>query len=257
MRRFEDKVVVVTGASSGIGAAAARRIGAEGGRVVLAARDEERLAAVAADIAQSGSEALIVPCDVDDPGHAQHIVDLATARFGGVDLAFDNVGAMSELGPVEGLSLDGWERAIRTNLTSAFLAARAQVPAMRARGGGSIVFTGTFVGQTAALPGMAAYTAAKAGLLALARTLAMECAPAGIRVNVLVPGGVETPMGAPFVGTPEARAAIERLHGLGRIAQPEEVAAAALFLLSGDASFVTGATLFADGGASVHRSMGA
>lgn len=257
MTRMNEKTAIVTGASSGIGAAAARRFAEEGASVVLAGRDHRRLGEVVASITSAGGRALAVPGDVRDPEYAAHLVEAAHTAFGGVDVAFNNAGAMSELGPVESLSLEGWEEAIRVNLTSAFLAARAQVPAMRARGGGAILFTSTYVGDTAALPGMGPYVAAKAGLLALARTVAAEGAPAGIRANVLIPGGVETPMGAPFVATPESRAAIEGLHALGRLGTPVEIANAAVFLLSDEASFVTGTGFYVDGGASFHRAIGA
>src|SRR5690606_31536870 len=126
------------------------------------------------------------------------------------------------------------------NLTSAFYAAKYQVPAMLAHGGGSQIFTSTFVGYTAGMPGMAAYAASKAGLIGLAKSLAAELGPRGLRVNALLPGGVDTPMGRVVANTPEARAFVESLHALKRIATPEEIAPSVLYLASDASRFTTG-----------------
>jgi NAD(P)-dependent dehydrogenase (short-subunit alcohol dehydrogenase family) len=183
------------------------------------------------------------------------LVELATQRFGGLDVAFNNAGIVGAMGPVAELSLDSWHEAIDTNLTSAFLAAKYQVPAMVDRGGGSLIFTSTFVGYTVGMPGMAAYAAGKAGLIGLTQVLAAEYGAKGVRVNALLPGGTDTPASitnAPGAG-PEVLAFVEGLHALKRMARPEEIARSALYLASDASSFTTGTALLADGGVSINR----
>ncbi|TIV69381.1 MAG: SDR family oxidoreductase, partial [Mesorhizobium sp.] len=171
--------------------------------------------------------------DVRDEAYAKALVDLAVEKFGGLDIAFNNVGAVGQMGSISELSLDGWRETPDTNLTSAFLGAKYQVPAMIERGGGSLIFTSTFVGHTVGMPGMTSYAASKAGLIGLTQVLAAEYGPQGLRVNALLPGGTDTP--AATFKTPESRAFVESLHALKRVAEPEEIARSALFLAS-DAS---------------------
>jgi NAD(P)-dependent dehydrogenase (short-subunit alcohol dehydrogenase family) len=156
---------------------------------------------------------------------------------------------------VPGLSVAGWHDTIDTNLTSAFLGAKYQVPAMIARGGGSIVFTSSFVGNTVGFPGMGAYAAAKAGLVGLTQVLAAEFGANGIRANAILPGATDTPANhANLPGAPEGtRAFIEGLHALKRLGRPEEIAQAALHLASDASSFITGVALLVDGGVSITR----
>jgi len=248
--RFEDQTVIVTGASSGIGAAAARRFAAEGANVVLCARGEERLEEVAAAI---GERALIVAGDVADEEVAQKTVALAEERFGGVDVAILNAGTLGEMGPVQEVSAEGWRNTLATNLDGAFFGVKHALPAMARRGRGAFVFTSAFVGATLGFPGMAAYAAAKAGVVGLMRVVAVEGASAGIRSNAILSGGVDTPMGRTVASTPESLGFVEGLHALKRIATPDEIAAVALFLASPEASFVTGAALAADGGLTITR----
>jgi NAD(P)-dependent dehydrogenase (short-subunit alcohol dehydrogenase family) len=157
------------------------------------------------------------------------------------------------MGPVYDLSLSGWRETLDTNLTSAFLGAKYQIPAMIARGGGSIIFTSTFVGHTLGFPGMAAYAASKAGIVGLTRVLAAEFGAKAIRANAILSGGVDTPMGRVVVNTPEARSFVESLHALKRITSPEEIARSALYLASDASSFVTGTAFAVDGGVSITR----
>jgi NAD(P)-dependent dehydrogenase (short-subunit alcohol dehydrogenase family) len=189
--------------------------------------------------------------DVREEAYAEALVDLATERFGGLDIAFNNAGSVGEMAPVSDLSLQGWRDAIDTNLTGAFLGAKYQIPAMIERGAGSVIFTCTFVGHTVGMPGMTAYAASKAGLIGLTQVLAAEYGPKGVRVNALLPGGADTP--ALTATTPEQRAFVEGLHALKRIARPEEIARSALYLASDASSFTTGAALLADGGVSINR----
>ncbi|SOD99519.1 SDR family oxidoreductase [Caenispirillum bisanense] len=253
--QLSDKVVIVTGASSGIGRAAATLFAAEGARLVLAGRREGPLADLARSLDPTGARVVEVAGDVTREDVAARLVAVAVERFGGLDAAFNNVGDTGMAAPIPDLSLADWRAVVEANLTSAFLAAKTQIPALLARGGGALLFTGTFVGHTVGFPGLTAYGAAKAGVLGLMRGLAAEYGAQGIRVNALLPGGTDTPMFAAGLPEPaaESRAFIENLHGLKRIAAPEEMARAALFLLSDAASFVTGATLLADGGLSVTR----
>lgn len=254
MKALQDKVALVTGASSGIGLATARLFAREGAKVVVAARRQAELNALVDRIVTEGGEAVALSGDVRDEAYAQALVDLATKRYGGLDVAFNNAGTLGEVVPMPQLTREAWQHTLDTNLTSAFLGARHQVPAMVKRGGGALIFTSSFIGHTVGFPGMAAYAAAKAGLIALAQVTAAEFGAQRIRANALLPGGTDTPMAAPLTGTPQARAALESLFALKRIAAPEEIAQAALFLASDASSFVTGTALLADGGVSINRS---
>lgn len=255
MDQLINKVAIVTGASSGIGLAAARLFAAEGAKVALSGRRQEALDAVVAQIADAGGQAVAVAGDVRDEDVARRLVETAEERFGRLDVAFNNAGSSGAMGPVADVTLEGWHETLDTNLTSAFLLAKHQVPAMLRAGGGSLIFTSSFVGHTVGFPGLAAYASAKAGLIGLAQVLAAEHGPQGIRANVLLPGGTDTPSNhanAPGAG-PGVRNFIEGLHALKRLGEPEEIARAALFLASDASSFVTGTALRADGGVSITR----
>ncbi|MQP64759.1 glucose 1-dehydrogenase [Niveispirillum sp. SYP-B3756] len=253
MTQLAGKVAIITGASSGIGQAAARLFARQGARLVLVARREAALAELAAEISAAGSEAALVPGDVAEEATAAAAVKMAVERFGGLDIAFNNAGTMGESAPLTGLSVENWRYVLDVNLTSAFLAARYQVQAMLERGGGSLIFTSSFVGHTVGFPGMAAYAASKAGLGGLVQVIAAEYGPHNIRANALLPGGTDTPMGRAAAATPEARQYVEGLHALKRLAEPMEIAQAALYLASDGASFVTGTSLLVDGGVSISR----
>ncbi len=247
---LKDKTIIITGASSGIGAATARRCAAAGANLVLGARRGDRLEALVEEIAHPPGRAVSLAGDVRSEDYAAALVDRALAEFGGLHGAFNNAGALGELGPIAEMTTENWREVVDVNLTSAFFGARRQLAAMRERGGGSVVFTSSFVGHTIGLPGMGAYAAAKAGLIGLAQVLAVEHGASGIRVNALLPGGTLTEMAG---DDPAAHDAVRGLHALKRMAAPEEIAEAALFLLSDRSSFVTGGAMIVDGGNSIFK----
>lgn len=254
MGLLKDKVAIITGASDGIGYESARLFAREGAAVVAVARREDRLNALVAEIEQKGGRAAAVAGDVRDEHCAQAAVAVAEQRFGGLDIGFYNAGTMGALGSVADISIEGWQETLDINLTGAFLTARHQIPALQKRKGASLIFTSTFVGPKLGLPGMAAYASAKAGLVGLMHVLAAEYGPQGIRVNALMPEGTETAMGRAATPTPEQQSFVENLHALKRRAQPDEIARSALYLASDMASFVTGTTLYVDGGVGITRS---
>lgn len=253
MARLSGKTAIITGASSGIGLEAAKLFASEGAKVVLAARRQKALDDVVAHIKDAGGTALAIAGDVTDERYARELVSAAKRDFGGLDIAFNNAGTLGAGGEIDAITLEGWNDTLTTNLTSAFLGAKYQVPAMIERGSGSIVFTSSFVGHTIGLPGMAAYGASKAGLIGLAHVLSSQYAPKGVRVNVLAAGGTATPMSKQFIDSKETEAFVCSMHALKRMAEPIEIARAALFLASNDASFVTGSVFYADGGVSTSK----
>ena len=184
--------------------------------------------------------------DVRDEALARDAVTAAVERFGGLDIAFNNAGAMGPSRPLHEIEPQEWQDVLQANLTSAYLGARHQISPCW-RGGGSLIFTSTFVGYTAGFPGMGAYAASKAGLIGLTQVIASEYGARGIRANALLPGGTDTPMGRD-AGSPEARAYVENLHALKRLATPAEIARSALYLASDASSFTTGTALLVDGG---------
>lgn len=247
---LSGKTIIITGASSGIGAAAARIFHANGANLVLAARRADKLSNVLNSLPDGPDGARISAGDVQDEDFNKSLVEIARAEFGGLDGAFNNAGTLGDIGPVPDMSLANWNEVISVNLTSGFLAAKHQIPAMKETGGGSIVFTSSFVGHTIGLPGMAAYAASKAGLIGLMQVLATEHGPDGIRINALLPGGTKTDMAG---SDPAYHEFVAGLHALKRMAEPEEIAATARFLLSDEASFATGNAMLCDGGNSINK----
>ena len=253
MNSLTGKVALVTGASSGIGRAAAKLFAKEGARVVIGARRAAGLDHVVAEIEASGGRAVALPGDVRDEAYAQALVDLAESKFGGLDIAFNNAGTMGAMGPTIDVSAAAFTDTIAINLTAAFLGAKYQLPAMLRRGGGSLIFTSSIAGHTVGFPGVASYCASKSGLIGLTQSLAAEFGPKNIRVNAILPGAVDTPLYRQMNATPEAQSFIAGLHALKRVSSPEEIAEAVLYLASEQASFMTGAALVVDGGTSINR----
>ncbi|MBY5933174.1 SDR family oxidoreductase [Tateyamaria omphalii] len=247
---LHGKTIIITGASSGIGAAAAKIFAAQGARLVLGARRGELLEKIANEILADGGEAEFVTGNVEECGYAEELVKCAEKHFGSLDGAFNNAGVTGDMGPIPDMDESNWHKVLAVNLNSGFYAAKYQIPAIRKRGGGSLVFTSSFVGHTIGLPGMGAYAAAKAGLIGMTQVLAAEHGPENIRVNALLPGGTKTPMAGEDAGFHEV---VRGFHALKRMAEPSEIAQAALFLLSDHASFVTGSAMIADGGNSINK----
>ncbi|HZG95138.1 MAG TPA: glucose 1-dehydrogenase [Mycobacteriales bacterium] len=248
MARFESKVVVITGGSQGMGLATARRLASEGASVVIGSRRKDVGEAAAADIAAEGGQALFVQTDVTVESDVKNLVDAAVSEFGRLDGAFNNAGGGSVFGPVHELDADAWMSEIDFNLTSVFYSLKYQVPAMLAGGGGSIVNNASQLGVVG-MGTVSPYVSAKHALVGLTRTAALELAQQGIRVNVITPAGVDTPLFRGTMGaTPEAAAHIAGLHPVNRVAAPEEIASFVAYLLSDETTFITGAALSIDGG---------
>jgi NAD(P)-dependent dehydrogenase (short-subunit alcohol dehydrogenase family) len=253
MKRLQDKVALITGASAGIGRATAKLFAAEGAKIVVGARREAELASLLAEIESEGGTAVALAGDVRSEDYARSLVALAAERFGKLDIAFNNAGTLGESGPSTGVSEDGWNQTIAINLTGSFLGAKHQIAEMLKHGGGSVIFTSTFVGYSFAFPGVAAYAASKSGLIGLTQALAAEFGPRNVRVNAILPGAVDTAMYREMNDTPESQAFITNLHALKRVATPEELARSVLYLASDDSAFITGTASLIDGGASITR----
>ncbi|MDH4178503.1 MAG: SDR family oxidoreductase [Thermoleophilia bacterium] len=246
--RMDGKALLVTGGGSGIGAAVARRFTEEGGRAAVLDRDGDRAAAVAGELA----DAVWLTADVSDEASIAVAVGEATRRLGRLDCVVNAAGHHAS-GDLDTTSLEDWDRMLAVHATGTFLVCRAALSSLREAGGGSIVNVAS-VAAVVARARNTAYAAAKGAVVALSRQLALELAPDRIRVNALAPGRVLTPMsmeGYTAIGAGDLQAGISRAAAdtpLGRVASPEELAASACFLLSDDASFVTGALLVVDGG---------
>jgi 2-keto-3-deoxy-L-fuconate dehydrogenase len=248
--RLAGKVALITGAASGIGAASARLFAAEGAQVALGDLNQAGLNAVGLDIHHAGGEALTFETNVGDAAQIEQLVQATIAQFGRLDILFANAG-VSGSGTVVEMAIEDFERVLDINLRGPFLCARYAIPHIAAAGGGAIIFTASELALVGS-PGSPAYCASKAGLIGMARAMALDHAPQGIRVNCLCPGATDTPMLRRSFERAEDPAADEadvvRRMPLGRLGTVDELARAALFLASEDASFMTGAALVVVGG---------
>jgi len=245
---FEGRVMTITGAAGGIGSATARLCASRGARRVIADIDEARGARLAEEIRTEGGTAQFIRTDVSRESDIEEMVEFALSAYGRLDAAFNNAGINTGNSMIVDLPLDQWNRGMAINLTSIFLCMKHQIPVMLRQGGGAILNTSSSAGAV----GMAMspdYVAAKHGVVGITRAAAVEVSGQGIRVNAILPGSTDTPiLAGAFEQNPALRGIIEQGNPIGRIANPEELAEAAAWLLSDAASYVTGACIPIDGG---------
>jgi len=246
MTRLAGKRAIVTGGASGFGAGIARRFIAEGARVAIADLNAEGAAALAGEL---GAACLAVPTDIADSAGVEALFTRVTSAFGGIDILVNNAGMGAAPAPLEAMDEARFDRLMSVNVRSVYLTARHAVPLMKAQGGGAILNIAS-TGGVSPRPNLVWYNASKGWMIAAGRAMAAELAPFGVRVNVINPVAGDTPMLATFMGgdSPEARARFLATIPMGRFSTPADIAAAAVFLCSDEASLVTGIAMEVDGG---------
>jgi NAD(P)-dependent dehydrogenase (short-subunit alcohol dehydrogenase family) len=249
-RAFEGKVVLVTGASTGIGRATAIAFANAGARLVLGDIDQ-RAAETAATIVAAGGEAQFVSTNVSDADSVRLLVDAAVQAYGRLDAAFNNAGLLPPTADLADMTVEDFDRTIAVDLRGVFLCMKYEIAAMLKTGGGAIVNTASVAGLVAD-PGMASYVAAKHGVVGLTKAAALDYATRSIRVNAVAPGLVATPMTERWLADPAFAGKLLQNSPIGRAAQPEEIAGTVLHLCSSAASFITGQTFVVDGGQTAH-----
>ncbi len=250
MKTFNDKVVLVTGGTSGIGRATALAFAQEGATVVVAGRRETEGAESVALIEQAGGKGLFVRADVSIEDDVANMVTKTVETFGKLDFAFNNAGVLLESAPITEIDVDTIDRVLAINVRGVALCLKHEIPALLRSGGGGIVNTASFLGLRPA-PNSAVYNASKFAVIGLTKSAALEFASQNVRVNAVCPGVIETPMNQEHRQDEKGNAFLNGLQPVGRIGHPEEIAAAVLYLCSPGAAFVTGTTLSVDGGIAV------
>ena len=246
--RLEGKVALVTGASSGIGRAAALAFSREGAKVVTADVDVEGGMETVRTIQDAGGEAVFVRSDVSKAAEVEALISKAVETYGRLDCAYNNAGIEGTMGPTADCTEENWDRVIGTNLKGMWLCMKYEIPEMLTRGSGAIVNVSSIAGLVG-IQGRVAYAASKHGVAGLTKAAALEYAQAGIRINAVCPGIIRTPMlERPLAQRPELEATLIAQVPVGRIGTPEEIAEAVVWLCSDAASFVTGHTMMVDGG---------
>lgn len=245
--RFSGKTVLVTGAGSGIGRAAAVAFSAEGANVVACDVDDAGGEATVASLRKNGADAEFVHVDVSRAADCAAMVERALSRFGRLDVAFNNAGINLAVAPIAEVDEAQWQRIVGINLTGVFLSMKAEIPAMRSNGGGAIINTAS-VGGLIGTAGVTAYCATKHGVVGLTKSAALDYIKDGIRINAICPGGTRTAMLEEWFKHPEVERAALAGTPIGRMADPAEIARSVLFLASDESSFMVGHALVADGG---------
>jgi NAD(P)-dependent dehydrogenase (short-subunit alcohol dehydrogenase family) len=247
MTGFEGKAGLVTGAGGGIGRASALEFARRGASVAVIDLDERAATETTALITEKGGEAVAIAADIGEEGSVQRAIAQVVERFGGLDFALNNAAIPSVNRELTDLTFAEWDRVVRVNLTGTFLCMKHELPELRRRGGGAIVNMASN-GGLYAIPHAPAYVASKHGVVGLSKVAAVDYAPENIRVNALCPGPTLTPMYESVAGEPEMMRRQAAITPLGRLADPDEVAAAAVWLCSAEASYVTGIAMSVDGG---------
>jgi NAD(P)-dependent dehydrogenase (short-subunit alcohol dehydrogenase family) len=250
MKTFQDKVVLITGGTSGIGRATALAFAAEGAKVVVAGRRKNEGAESVALVEQAGGQGLFVRADVSVEEDVASMVAQTIEAFGRLDFAFNNAGVFPEPGPLTEVTTETIDRILAVNVRGVALCMKHEIPAILRSGGGGIVNTASFLGIRP-FPGTAIYNASKSAVIGLTRSAAVEFASQGVRVNVVCPGVIETAMNEAIRAEESGRDFLNGLQPMQRIGLPEEVAGAVLYLCTPSARFVTGTTLSVDGGITV------
>lgn len=249
-QRLREKVIVVVGASVGIGRAACIRFAAEGAIVVAASRDLAACEETIGRLIEGGAEGAAIAVDVSDSASVRDLFEQVDSRFGRLDGAFNNAGTQTEPRPLSEHSEESWDRLFDVNLRGMWLAMREELPRLDRGGGGAVVNTSS-VGGLVGAKGIGPYVASKHGIVGLTKAAALDYAAAGVRVNTIAPGATRTAMFTEWLPTEEQQQEVAGAAPIARVAEPEEIVGAAAWLLSDDASFVTGIVLPVDGGYSV------